>query len=224
MRTVVLVHGAWHGGWCWERVVTELSARGVDARTVDLPLTTLFEDANAVRAVVAPLAEAGHDVTLVGHSYGGAVITQAGETPGVAHLVYVAAFLPDVGESVSALAHGAPAPALNDALAFSDDGTVAIKADGGVAAFYADCDPDVAAASVERLRRMQAAPLMEPVSVAAWRTVPSTYVLCTQDQAIPPELQRSMAERAARCETLTASHSPFLSVPGPLADVIVSTV
>lgn len=222
MREVVLVHGAWHGGWCWDPLVTALSAKGISARAVDLPLTTLADDAAVVRQAVASIAAAGDEVVLVGHSYGGAVVSEAGTEPGVAHVVYVAAFVPDRGESVMGLAQAAPPGTLGAAMQFADDGSVSVDESLRVAVFYADCDPEAAAAAAGRLRPMQAAPFGAPIGDPAWRHVPSTYVVCTRDEAVDPDLQRTFAARCTNTVTLDAGHSPFLSQPGALAEVVAA--
>ena len=150
--TVVLVHGAWHGAWCWEKVVPLLEAAGVPAVAVDLPLTSLHDDAQAIRNA---LDHVDGRVVLVGHSYGGAVITEAGHHPAVEHLVYLTAFACDEGESPSAIAVDTPMPStdLGDALVVHDDGTVTLTRDGAVNALYHDCDPIDIKAALTRLRR-----------------------------------------------------------------------
>ena len=222
MRTAVLVHGAWHGGWCWDALVPELEARGVRAVAVDLPLTTLADDADTAAAAVSEAAAAGGEVVLVGHSYGGAVITEAGDRGGVTRLVYVAALVPDHDDAGLGLAGGGITSTLSQAVRAGDDGTISVAEEARVAAFYADCDPAAATESASRLRPMQAAPFTATVTATAWRTVPSTYVVCTRDQAMDAETQRHFAARCTDSVTFDSGHSPFLSMPVALAEVIAT--
>src|SRR4051794_29940134 len=143
--TVVLVHGAWHGAWCWDKVVPLLDDAGVPVVAFDLPFTSLQGDAEATTRV---LDRVDGPVVLCGHSYGGAVITEAGHHPSVERLVYITAFACDEGESVAATATGAEIPAteLGDALVI-EDGTAVLTRDGAVKSLYHDCDPaDIEAA------------------------------------------------------------------------------
>ncbi len=226
-HTVILVHGAWHGGWCWAALQAELDRRGVPSLAVDLPghgaslepFGDLHGDAAAVHAVAARVVG---PVVLVGHSYGGAVITEAAVgLPGVAHLVYLAAFCLDEGEAVrrNNLPHGGRL-ALDDAFRAGEDGFASIDPAGATAAFYGSCPPEVAAAATARLGRQPMAAFTQAVRAAAWRTIPSTYVVCERDQAIHPETQRSMAARCTTTVTLDTDHSPFASMAVETADVI----
>jgi len=226
-RPIVLVHGAFHGAWCWHRLQAVLDDRALPSITVDLPghgastlpLGDLRTDA---RHVAALLAEIDGDVVLVGHSYGGGVITEAaGHAGNVAHLVYIAAICPDAGESIASSATIAehPRSRLDDAVVVTDD-TFSINPERAVAAFYHDCDAADAAGAVARLGPQARASLVQPVTVAAWRTVPSTYILCRDDRAVAPALQTAFAKRCGSVVELEASHSPFLSVPEAVADVL----
>jgi pimeloyl-ACP methyl ester carboxylesterase len=226
-RPIVLVHGAFHGAWCWERLRRVLDERALPSIAIDLPghgastlpLGDLQADAHHVANL---LGDIGGDVVLVGHSYGGGVITEAaGHADNVAHLVYVAAICPDVGESVarSVVVENLPRAELNDALIINE-GVMTIDPARAQSAFYHDCDPADMAAAIERLGPQLAASLTQPVTVAPWRTVPSTYLLCRQDRAIPAALQSALAQRCDSTVELDASHSPFLSMPGAVADVL----
>jgi pimeloyl-ACP methyl ester carboxylesterase len=217
MSDVLLVHGAWHGGWCWDAVREHLP----DARTVDLPSVWADGDFTAdVAAVRAALDEMRAPVTLVGHSYGGAVITEAGTHPNVGHLVYLTAFALDVGETVLRNA-APPSPPTKLAAAMRFDGDrVSLDPDGVVAAFFADCDDP----PVDRLHDMSLHAFDIPVTTTAWRSVPSTYVVCTQDEAIDVGVQRFLATRCSNVVELDASHSPMLSMPGRVADLIRASV
>jgi len=223
-RTVVLVHGAWHGAWCWERVFPLLDAASVPLVAVDLPSVayadaTIHDDAAYVRGA---LDAVNGEVVLVGHSYGGGVITEAGVHPNVAHLVYLSAFVLDVGESAqeNTLEGGDGPSDLLPAIAFGDS-VLTIKPEGAVAAFYHDCTPDDAQAAIERLRPESLAALAGKVEAAAWREKPATYVVCTDDRALPVALQRSNAARVATSIDWPTSHSPFFSRPELVADLLI---
>jgi len=228
---VLLVHGAWHGAWCWAALQAELDRRDLASYAVDLPghgastlpLGDLHADADLVADAIRSVGRDGGPVVLVGHSYGGAVVTAAAaRAPRVAHLVYLAAFVPDAGESVMELvARMPPAPsALAAALVRRDDGSSTLVADLATGALYGRCDPAVAAAAVRRLSPQPGITLQQPPGAAPWRQIPSTYVRCTDDRAVPLEHQTWMSERCGRVDTLDADHSPFLSAVAGTADVL----
>jgi len=220
--TVLLVHGAWHGAWCWEPVVRALKARGLRCVAPDLPLTSLRADADTVARLIRERA-AGDPLVVVGHSYGGVVITQAAaEAPGAAEIVYLAAFVPDRGESLASLIVQGPATALASAIAFAPDQTSTIDPAKAADVFYHDCTPEVARDATGRLRAYAAACFQTPVDRVAWREIPSTYVVCADDRAIHPDAQRRMAARATRVVELPGSHSPFLARPVALAEEIAA--
>jgi pimeloyl-ACP methyl ester carboxylesterase len=214
--TVVLVHGAWHGAWCWDAVVRSLAECGIEAHTLDLPSNHVDgagfpDDVKAVRDVLDGLS----DVVLCGHSYGGAVISEAGAHGAVAHLVFLCAFALDAGESTAANASPTVSSTLDTAMQI-DGEAVTVDPDGARAAFYADCPtPPVDRLVAHALRAFTA-----EAAVAAWRDKPSTYVLCTQDRAIHPDRQRFFAGRCGTTVTLEASHSPMLSMPGRVTDIL----
>jgi pimeloyl-ACP methyl ester carboxylesterase len=162
------------------------------------------------------------DAVLLGHSYGGAVITAAGVHPNVAHLVYLCAFALEAGESVQENAlTGADGPSdLGAALVFGD-GVLTVDPEHAVAAFYHDCAPEVAAAAIDRLRPQSLGALGGKVAAAAWRDKPATYVVCTEDRALPVALQRSSAARIGDSVDWPTSHSSFLSRPELVADLLV---
>lgn len=231
--TAVLVHGAWHGGWCFDRVVPLLDATGVDSVAVDLPghgddpgpFSDLHGDAARVRAVVDSI---DGDVVLLGHSYGGAVITEAGTHPAVSHLVYLASFPLDDGESCMACAVteseraqiSIDGPTLADAFVSHPDGTATITAEGAATCFFHDCDPGTVRWAVERLGPQPMATLGDTPTAVAWRERPSTYVVCSDDQAVDPRLQRIVGRRCGSVLEWPTSHSPFLSRPELVADLI----
>lgn len=237
----VLVHGAWHGGWCWEPVVEELERRGHEARTIDLPSRAnpagdLHGDAQAVRELVESV---DRPVVLVGHSYGGAVITDASAgSAGVKHLVYLTAVVPDVDDSVMEAparaaeeagdeSAGQPAPADDaaaDVMELHDDGTMSCRAERAVDLFYHDCDPAVAARAVAALVAQPVMTFSQAPKGAGWKEHPSTYVVCTDDHILDEPSQRNFARRCGDVVVLETSHSPFFSDPAGVADVIARLI
>jgi pimeloyl-ACP methyl ester carboxylesterase len=223
-RTVVLVHGAWHGAWCWERVIPLLDAAAVPLMVIDLPSVshdnaTLHDDADYVRGALDSIAG---EAVLLGHSYGGAVISAAGVHPNVVQLVYLCAFALDVGESAqdNSLTGGEGLSELGAALVVGD-GVLTVDPERALGAFYHDCAPDIAAAAIDRLRPQSLAALAGKVDAAAWREKPATYVVCTEDRALPLALQRSNAARIGESVDWPTSHSPFLSRPALVAELLV---
>jgi pimeloyl-ACP methyl ester carboxylesterase len=220
MATIVLVHGAFHGGWCWEPLLPELAARGVDTVTLDLPLTSLNEDAAAVVAVLDGL---DGPVTLLGHSYGGAPITVAGNHPTVDRLVYLTAMAPDDGEAAS----GGPVEIGTEfmgAFRATAEGVPEVDPAQAPMIFYPDAEPEVAAAFAAKLRPGQVggADLIER---AAWRDKPSSYVVCDADPILLASGQRAIAERiGATTYEIAGDHSPFIARPAELADILAPIV
>jgi pimeloyl-ACP methyl ester carboxylesterase len=224
--TVVLVHGACHGSWCWERVVPLLETRGLAVRTVDLPTMGapegaqpgLADDMAAVRAV---LDEVDGQSLLCGHSYGGTVISAAAAgRSDVSRLLYLCAAMLDGGESGAAVFEQVGIQAEWFVL---EGDRLRVDRDTAAARFYGDCDPETQRAAVDRLQTMCLRPHGEPVPEAAWHAIPSTYVVCTEDRVIPAEIQRSFfAPRADEVVELQSSHSPFFSQPEALAELIAA--
>ncbi|TGN43385.1 alpha/beta hydrolase [Paracoccus liaowanqingii] len=217
IRNVVLVHGAFADGSGWRGVYDELTSRGYAVSIVQNPLTSFADDVAATRRV---LNRQDGPVILVGHSYGGSVITEAGTDPIVAGLVYVAAFAPEVGQSTLDQYNEVPPPP-NFVPEEQPDGFAYLKADLFRAGFAGDTDE----ADAEFLRDAQVpiamAALAEPVTVAAWKNKPSWYVVATEDGAIDPQLLRSTARRIGATMTeVPGSHVVFLTQPRAVADVI----
>jgi pimeloyl-ACP methyl ester carboxylesterase len=215
--TVVLVHGAWHGAWCWDEVVTRLRADGRTVVAVDLPSVAtggdLYDDARTVRDAIAAI---DGDTIVVGHSYGGIVITEgAAGLDGVRHLVYLTAFMLDEGESLADVAGRTP-PGWQ--IPEPDGKTLTVA--GPQQVFYNTCAPEVADAAAARLRPHPIVSLVQPVRSVAWRDVPSTYVICDRDNAIPVPAQEAMSARAGTTHRLESDHSPFLTDPDAVADLI----
>lgn len=214
MKNIVLVHGAWADGSGWQRIHDILRARGYSVSVVQNPMTSLADDVAAVDRV---LARQDGATLLVGHSYGGVVITEAGDAANVAGLVYVAAFVPDAGESVASLIEGeTPAP-----LQPSADGFLFFNP----SLFPQVFAHDLTAAQGAFLAAAQVPPagaaFGTPVSQAAWRSRRSWYVLATEDRVIPPRVQRRMATRASAAITeIRGSHAVYISQPEAVADAI----
>ncbi|MEY3681387.1 MAG: alpha/beta fold hydrolase [Ilumatobacteraceae bacterium] len=233
-RPVVLVHGAWHGAWCWAPLQAELDRRGVASLAVDLPghgstgttFTDLHGDARAVAEVLDVQAGFGRTAPiLVGHSYGGAVITEvAAGRSDVAHLVYLAAFALLEGETVMGALTAMPKRevGLSAAMRPGPDGTSTLDASLAVPALYGSCDPVVAAAAVARLSPQPMATMIQAVSGSPLDRVPSTYVVCERDDAVHPDHQRIMAERCRNTVTFDTDHSPFVSMTKETADLLES--
>jgi pimeloyl-ACP methyl ester carboxylesterase len=215
--TAVLVHGAWHGAWCWDEVAARLRADGRTVVAVDLPSVAsggdLYDDARTVRAAIAAV---DGDTVVVGHSYGGVVITEgAAGLDGVRHLLYLTAFMLDEGESLADVAGRTPP----EWQIPEPDGKTLTVADPRQVIFNT-CPPEVADAAAARLRPHPIVSLVQPVRSVAWRDVPSTYVICDRDNAIPVPAQEAMSARAGTTHRLESDHSPFLSDPDAVADLI----
>ncbi len=216
MARVVLVHGAWHGSWCWQPVVPLLEEAGHTVETVDLPSSGDGGDLAADVARLHQVLGASDDPTvLVGHSYGGIPITQAAAGTPVHHLVYVCAFMLDTGESLMGALAGVVPPwiAVDEAAGVS-------RVPDPTPVFYADVDAEQAAAFGDLVATQSLASFADPLTEVAWHATPSTYVTCTQDQAIPYTAQVAMSARAGTVHTLESSHSPFASHPAELAAII----
>lgn len=225
---VVLVHGAWHGAWCFAGLQHALDDLGVASYAIDLPghgastepFTDLYGDADHVAAV---LRQIGVPAVLVGHSYGGAVITEAaGRHPDIAHLVYLTAFALDVGESVMSLLTSLPVAhvALGQAIVPRDDGTSVIDEGKAATAFYGACPPAAVQAALARLSPQPMVTFADSVTASPRDLVASTYVRCTLDQAIHISHQDVMARRCSKVVTLETDHSPFLSSTAETAAII----
>jgi pimeloyl-ACP methyl ester carboxylesterase len=226
--TVVLVHGAWADGTGWSEVTKRLQDAGYTVLAAPNPLRSLSSDSAYLRSF---LAFVKGDVVLVGHSYGGAVVTNtAGDVPSVRALVYVNAFVPDAGESALDLATRFPGSKLGDetlqpSLYPGADGTpqpeLFIRRDRFREVFAGDLPQAMAATIAASQRPVAPAALGEPAQAAAWKTLPSWYLVGTADMAIPPATQRFMANRAGSTVVeVNASHASFISAPGAVVNLI----
>ncbi len=218
--TVVLVHGAWHGSWCWDAVVAGLEERGVEVVAEDLPFTSTLDDVNSVRATLDRLDR----VVLVGHSYGGLVITQAAAgRADVDHLVYLCAFMPDGGEDLRRRSAEFPTVALTAGTVLEDDGRFTVNPEVAPAAFYQDCSPADIERALSLLRPMGRGAGCE-FERAPWRDIQSTYAVCARDQAIHPDFQRELAARATHTVEWDSDHSPFVSRPADVIGLLAGVV
>jgi pimeloyl-ACP methyl ester carboxylesterase len=216
--TVVLVHGGFVDGSGWQEVYRLLKEDGYSVRIVQNPTLSLEGDAAAAKRVIAMQ---GEPVILVGHSYGGAVITEAGNDPNVAALVYIAAFAPDAGESVNTLIADPPPGAPVPPILPPQDGFLFLDRDKFHASFAGDVPAEQAAFMADSQVPWSVDALGGTISEAAWRSKPSWYLVASDDRMIPPAAQRSMAERAgATVDEVAGSHSIFLSQPAAVAAVI----
>ena len=218
IKNIVLVHGGFVDGSGWQPVYKILTEEGFNVRVVQNPTVTLADDVAVTKRAIAA---ADGPVILVGHSYGGVVISEAGTDPKVKGLVYVAAFAPDQGESISSLianpAPGAPVPPIlppQDGFLFLDRAKFA-------ASFAADVAPELAAFMADSQVPWGVEALAGAISKPAWRTKPSWYLVTTDDKMIPAPAQRTMAQRAeSKVVEIAASHSVYVSKPKAVADLI----
>ncbi len=218
VRNVVLVHGGFVDGSGWEGVYHQLKQDGLNVSIVQNPTLSLEGDAAVTRRV---LDQQDGPVVLVGHSYGGAVITQAGSHPKVAGLVYIAAFAPDAGESVGSLVAGFPQDGPVPPILPPQDGFLLLDREKFHAAFAGDVSAEQAAFMADSQVPWGVDAAGGPVSEAAWRSRPSWYLVATDDHMIPPPAQRTMAERAgATVSEAPGSHAIYVSQPASVAAVI----
>ena len=219
ISNVVLVHGAWADGSSWAKVIPLLAEKGMAVTAVQLPLTSFEAD---VAAVQRALALADGEVVLVGHSYGGAVIGQAGNHPKVARLVYVDAFAPDAGESAGALFSQFQSAPLGAELRPDAEGFLKLSHTGAYDLFAQDLDDAEKAIVYATQGPINGAALGGTLTEAAWRTRPTFYLIGDEDHAIPRAEQERMAERMnATVAHVSSSHVPMLSQPAAVADIIL---
>jgi pimeloyl-ACP methyl ester carboxylesterase len=218
LRNVVLVHGGFVDGSGWQGVYESLSRDGFRVAVVQNPTLSLEGDAQATRQIID--AQDG-PVVLVGHSYGGAVITEAGTHPNVAALVYICAFAPDKGESVGTLIAGFPPDGPQPPILPPRDGFLFLDRDKFHASFAADLPADQAAFMADAQVPWNVAAPAAAITEASWRTKPSWYLVTTEDRMIPPPAQRTMAARIGATQSeVTASHSVYVSQPETVATLI----
>lgn len=215
--SVVLVHGAFVDGSGWRGVHDLLAAKGYEVLVVQNSTETLKGDVDTTRRAIA---EAKHPVVLVGHSYGGAVITEAGNDPKVASLVYIAAFAPDAGESVETLI-AKPPPGAPPVPIVAKDGFLMLDKEKFPTAFAGDAPPTVGRFMAASQTPWGQAALEGKVTTAAWKSKPVHYIVTVNDLIVPPVAQRQMAGRAgAKVVEVKSSHAAMVSHPADIAAVI----
>lgn len=224
--TYILTHGAWSGAWNWREVGGELTRRGVAWSALDLPSSThgahpttyLADDAREVAAV----AQLDGPVVLVGHSYGGAVVTEAApDVPNLIGVIYVAALVPELGQSTTECSRQVKVRTLLDEAIELDGEFLRLDPAKARDALYQDCDEQTATWALAQLSTQTLASLRSP-RAAYDVDVPTNYVICTLDQAVDPILQEILASRCDEAVHLESGHSPLLSRPDTLCDLILS--
>ncbi|MHA5050845.1 alpha/beta fold hydrolase [Streptomyces sp. SD15] len=211
--TLLLVHGAWHGAWCWAKLTSALHADGWRLRTIDLPSAGgragLMDDA---QAVLDELKLIDDPVVVVAHSYGGIPVSQVAAAAGnVSRIVYLAALQLDVGESLLGFS-GAPLP--------PETRDVEPVPNDPITTFYADMPRSEAEEAAKQLVPQSAKSFRDVLTKAAWHTIPSTYIICEDDQALPAQAQQALSERSGAVHRIAGDHSPFLSKPVVLAALL----
>jgi pimeloyl-ACP methyl ester carboxylesterase len=234
MSTFLLIHGAWHGGWCWRKVVPLLEAKGHRTIAPDLPghgedktpteSVTLQSYANRISEIAAKQSE---PVILVGHSMGGVAITQAAENcpEKIRALVYLCAFLPRNGDSLATWASLDPATGVNPTtLDARADGSTVFKREFSRETFYLQCSDEDAAFAQSRLVAQAAEPTTTAVVTTPqrWGRIPRYYIECARDRALTPTVQRAMQKElpCRQAFSIDTDHSPFFSAPKELADIL----
>jgi len=217
-QNIVLVHGGFVDGSGWAAVYRTLKQQGFSVSVVQNPTTSLADDVRATRLI---LAQQDGPVILVGHSYGGVVVTDAGNDPIVAGLVYIAAFAPDTGESVASLIKDPPPGAPVPPILPPQDGFLFLDKAKFAASFAGDVDPELAAFMADGQVPWGVEALQGAVGQPAWKSKPSWYLLTTEDRMIPPAAQRAMSGRAGSTVVeVRASHSVYVSQPQAVVDLI----
>jgi pimeloyl-ACP methyl ester carboxylesterase len=217
-RNVALVHGGFVDGSGWEGVHRLLTQRGFKVSVVQNPTLSLPDDVAVTRRALDQL---DGPTILVGHSYGGAIITEAGNHANVVGLVYIAAFVPDQGESVGSLIAGFPQDGPQPPILPPQDGFLFLDREKFAASFAADVSPELAAFMADAQVPWGVEAPGGVISEAAWRGKPNSYLVASDDRMIPPPAQRTMAERAgARIAETAGSHAIYVSQPAAVADLI----
>jgi pimeloyl-ACP methyl ester carboxylesterase len=218
MNNIVLVHGGFVDGSGWEGVYRSLKKKGYNVSIVQNPTLSLADDVAATKRI---LASQDGPAILVGHSYGGAVITEAGNDPKVAGLVYITAFAPDKGESVATLIKDPPPGAPVPPILPPQDGYLFLDRAKFRASFAGDVDAERAAFMADSQVPWGVEALSGKISEPAWKTKPSRYLIATDDKMIPPDAQRSMSKRAGSTVVETkGSHAIYVSQPEAVAGLI----
>jgi pimeloyl-ACP methyl ester carboxylesterase len=217
-KAIVLVHGGFVDGSGWAGVHNILKKKGYNVLIVQNPTKSLADDVAVTKSAIESLDS---DVVLVGHSYGGVVITEAGTHPKVSDLVYITAFAPDKGESVASLIANPPPGAPMPPILPPKDGYLFLDRAKFAASFAADVEPETASFMADSQVPWGLDALQGAVSEPAWKTKPSYYLVATEDKMIPPPAQRAMAGRAkAQVTEVPGSHAIYVSKPAEIAKLI----
>lgn len=218
MTTVIVVHGAWADGSSWNKVILPLKQRGFEVAAAPLPLTSLSDDAAALRRAIARTTG---PVILAGHAYAGAVIAAVDDSR-VKGLVYIAALAPDAGETVAQVFYRDEPHWLAPKLAPDSDGFIWMPKEGFSGAFAQDASADEIAVAAAVQRPISVKCIQEPAPTPAWRTKPSWYLIAEEDRMINAATQRFMAARmGAKTRSLKVDHTPILTAPEVVVDLIV---
>lgn len=227
MTAYALVHGAWHGAWCWDLLAAELRGRGHTVVAVDLPCDDPVASIHTNAELVAGAVRQHQDVVLVGHSLGGLTIpVVADRCDVVRHLVFLAAFVPMPGRSLADMLAAEPELMAPEVATFGTfvnaDGASTWKPESAVENLYHDCDPELAAWAASMLRPQSWTTYGEPCPIPSWPDLPCTLIACRDDHVTSLEWQQRTARERLRTEPvcLPGSHSPMLSRPAELADVL----
>ncbi|HEX4466227.1 MAG TPA: alpha/beta hydrolase [Solirubrobacteraceae bacterium] len=222
MPTLLFVHGACvrDAAWWWHKMVEPLARRGIDTAAVPLAscgetgeaLGDLYDDVDVCRRAIVSI---DGPVVLCGHSYGGVVITEAGDDERVSKLLYVTSVMPDAGESQAGLIGSEPAPWLQP-----DEETVGVEPEMIRRYFLQDCDERTTEEALERLTRQSLTPFTQSPRQIAWRQKAATYFVCTEDLATPAERQRARVRDGVGTVEFQAGHHPFLSRPDEFAQAL----
>ena len=217
--SIVLVHGSFFSSWTWIPVIERLNIHDVDVVAIELPLTSLADDAVVLRDAIATASKTG-PVTVVCHSYTGITAAVAGH--GAQHIVHIAARMPAVGESQSELNKDWGNPEFRSCFEFSEDGTMSLT-DGADAYLFNRSPRSLTQFAMDNRRSMKSEIPSSPIENPAWKTMKSSYLICTDDKAVRLEQQRMRAEWADYSIEIDCDHSPFFSAPKQTADFILET-
>ena len=217
--SIVLVHGSFFSSWTWIPVLDRLNSPSVDVTAIELPLTSLADDAVVLREAIATASKVG-PVTVVCHSYTGITAAVAGH--GAQHIVHIAARMPAVGESQSELNKDWGNPEFRSCFEFAEDGTMSLT-DGADAYLFNRSPRSLTRYAMDNRRSMKSEIPSSPIENPAWKTMKSSYLICTDDKAVRLEQQRMRAEWADYSIEIDCDHSPFFSAPKQTADFILET-